>query len=68
MTLNMKDMSVMELNRNAILTHFGLQNDQLKLFVALAGGLYSSKENVQVICFLRLMHYNYLILTLNYLY
>ena len=48
MTLNMKDMSVMELNRNAILTHFGLQNDQLKLFVALAGGLYSSKENVQV--------------------
>ncbi|CAO1415606.1 unnamed protein product [Diamesa tonsa] len=45
MTLKMTEMTVMELNKSAILAHFGLNNEQLKLFVALAGGLYSSKEN-----------------------
>lgn len=47
-TLNMTEMSVLETNKEAVLSHFGLKIEQTQLFVALAGGLYSSYENVQV--------------------
>ncbi|CAO1393418.1 unnamed protein product [Diamesa hyperborea] len=49
MSLKMNEMSVMKLNKNIILNHFGLTYDQLKLFVALAGGLLSSYENIMEI-------------------
>ncbi|CAO1404898.1 unnamed protein product [Diamesa tonsa] len=49
MSLKMNEMSVMKLNKNIILNHFGLTYDQLKLFVALSGGLLSSYENIMEI-------------------
>jgi hypothetical protein len=47
--LDMKRMTVREYNKELILTHMGLTIVKAPLFVALAGGLYSSQENIKKI-------------------
>lgn len=49
MTLDMKKMKIMQFDKKTVLTHLGLKSEEKQLFVALAGGLYSSIENVKEI-------------------
>lgn len=44
--LNMKTMTLREYNKDVILDHLGISVEKSPLFVALAGGLYSSIKNV----------------------
>lgn len=43
-SLDMKEMTTMQISKEEVMSHFGLKNEQIKLFVTLSSCLYSRNE------------------------